>query len=165
MRSLALVSAVVLLAAGCGGGSTPGAASASRRALAFSRCMRAHGVPRFPDPGPDGTIAKPALEQTGAGAVATGRAVTACHSLLPNGGEAPTAAGLQQSWTDFRAFARCMRGHGVAGWPDPTRYPQHPERPTFDLQAAGIDPASPRIRADADACLPLLHGENPQRLG
>ena len=63
------------------------------------------------------------------------------------------------------AFARCMRSHGVANWPDPSRYPQHPERPTFDLQAADIDASSRRIDADARTCLPALHGNNPQRLG
>jgi hypothetical protein len=29
------------------------------QALAFSRCIRQHGFPTYPDPGPDGTIANP----------------------------------------------------------------------------------------------------------
>ncbi|MGH2851737.1 MAG: hypothetical protein ACRDLP_14110 [Solirubrobacteraceae bacterium] len=58
-----------------------------------------------------------------------------------------------------------MRRHGAEGWPDPTRYPRHPDRPYFDLQRAGIDPNAPQITTKIRTCLPLLHGTNPQHLG
>ena len=52
---------LALLAAGCGGGGSPGDHVAQLGAgpgakgkyvasLAYSRCMRSHGVPNFPDP-------------------------------------------------------------------------------------------------------------------
>jgi hypothetical protein len=58
-----------------------------------------------------------------------------------------------------------MRSHGVANWPDPTRYPRHPDRPTFELQPLGIDPNSPQVVTRVRECEPLLHGNNPQHLG
>jgi hypothetical protein len=58
-----------------------------------------------------------------------------------------------------------MRAHGVANWPDPSRYPQHPERPTFALQSTGIDANAPLVVTRIHECEPLLHGNNPQRLG
>jgi len=53
--ALAAFSCTLALAA-CGGSSKPssastGASSGSTAGLAFSRCMRAHRVPNFPDPG------------------------------------------------------------------------------------------------------------------
>jgi hypothetical protein len=58
-----------------------------------------------------------------------------------------------------------MRRRGVPGWPDPTRYPQHPDRPTFDLESVGIDPNSPQLSRQIHECAPLLGGVNPQDLG
>jgi hypothetical protein len=159
--------ALALLAAGCGGSSGPRARGTSPQvseALAFSRCMRSHGVPGFPDPGSTGAIPKVALQQLGVGTARFQSAQRGCSHLLPNGG-GPSPTALEQSWSDFRAFARCVRRNGISTWPDPTRYPQHPERPTFDLQSAGIDPASPQVTSSARKCLALLHGVNPQHLG
>ena len=126
--------------------------------------MRSHGVPNFPDPGSGGATSKATPQQLGVSSSHFQAAQTACRSVLPNGGQ-PTHAALQQSWSDFRSFARCMRAHGVSSWPDPTRYPQHPERPTFDLQSAGIDANAPQLMPKLHACVPLLRGTNPQRLG
>jgi hypothetical protein len=161
------IAALAVLAAGCGGSSSPSGTRMSAQvsnALAFSRCMRAHGVPGFPDPASSGAIPKVALQQLGVSSSRFQSAQSACNHLLPNGGQ-PTPAALQQSWSDFRAFARCMRRHGISSWPDPTPYPRHPERPTFDYESVGIDPSSPPVMRSARACVPLLHGVNPQRLG
>jgi hypothetical protein len=55
-----------------------------------------------------------------------------------------------------------MRIHGVSNWPDPTSDPHHhPERPTFDLQSAGINPNTPQITDKIRECQPLLHGWDP----
>lgn len=160
---------VAVLAGGCGGspGASPGAPATSaqtRAGLALARCMRTNGVPGYPDPSSDGTLVKETPQQLGVGTSQFQAALSACRHLLPHGGQA-TPAALRQSWSDFRSFAVCMRRHGAPGWPDPTRYPPHPERPTFDLQAAGIDPSAPRFASGIRACLPQLHGTNPQRLG
>src|SRR4030088_3494125 len=58
MIRLSVVGALVLLALAGAGCSVPGVAAAKpspspdpyKQALAFSQCMRAHGVPDFPDP-------------------------------------------------------------------------------------------------------------------
>jgi hypothetical protein len=134
-------------------------------ALAFARCMRSHGVPNFPDPNSSGGFPKATLRQLAASNPHYQAAQRACAHLLPNGGSGPTQAQLQQSWSDELKFARCMRSHGVSNWPDPTRYPQHPDRPYFNLSAAGIDPNSPHIMTKIHKCLYLLHGNNPQHLG
>jgi hypothetical protein len=134
-------------------------------ALAYARCMRSHGVPKYPDPTTSGALPKESPQQLGVSNEQFQIAARDCQHLLPNVGGGPTPAALQQSWSDFLKFAQCMRRHGVSNWPDPTRYPAHPERPYFDLQRAGIDPNSPSISTRIHACLPLLHGTNPQHLG
>jgi hypothetical protein len=166
-RTSSALAIIAVLAAGCGGArSNPPAATAQRqRALAFAECMRSHGAPNYPDPNGSGELVKATPQQLGVSSPRLQTAQSACNHLLPNGGSGPTQAELQQSWSDFRSFARCMRRHGVSSWPDPTRYPQHPERPTFELRSAGIDLNSPRVTTKIHQCVPLLHGNNPQRLG
>jgi hypothetical protein len=147
------------------GGSANAGGSPSSQQLAFSRCMRSNGVMHFPDPSSNGQIPKKTPQQLGVSSSRYQAAQRACARLLPNGGNGPTQAALQQSWSDMLSFARCMRSHGVRNWPDPTRYPRHPDRPYFNLTAVGIDPNSPHIIPKIHKCLYLLHGTNPQRLG
>jgi hypothetical protein len=156
---------LAMLAAACGGSPSSARGPASSESLAYSRCMRFHGVPSFPDPTGSGGIPKETAQQLGVADSGFQSAQGACAYLLPNGGGGPTAAELQQSWSDMASFARCMRSHGVPNWPDPTRYPPHPERPTFDLQSVAIDPSSPQLGTPIHDCVPLLHGNNPQHLG
>ena len=127
--------------------------------------MRSRGVLNFPDPSIGGAFVKETAQQLGVTSSQYQAAQDACARLLPNGDNGPTATELQQSWTDMASFARCMRSHGVTNWPDPTRYPPHPERPTFNLQPVGVDPNSPHITVEIHECEPLLHGNNPQHLG
>lgn len=111
---------------GSGGSSNVGRStntpSANSHPLVFSRCMRAHGVPTFPDPSSNGQIPKKTLQQLGVSSSQFQAARSACRSLLPTGGQ-PTQAELQQSWSDMAHFARCMRSRGVPNWPDPTSTP------------------------------------------
>ena len=140
--------------------------SANSKLLAYAQCVRSRGVPNFPDPNSSGGFPKATLNQLAASNSQYQAATQACGHLLPNGGSGPTQAELQQSWSDMRTFAGCMRSHGVPNWPDPTGYyPQHPDRPYFNLQPAGIDPNSPQISTKIHECEPLLHGNNPQHLG
>jgi len=57
--------------------------------------------------------------------------MSACRHLLPNGGNVPDQAALQQDLTALRGFAQCMRSHGVPNWPDPTTGPDG--NPDFNL--------------------------------
>jgi hypothetical protein len=155
---------------GSGGSTNAGGSTNSRSAnsqlLAYAQCVRSRGVPNFPDPNSSGGFPKATLNQLAASNSQYQAATQACGHLLPNGGSGPTQAELQQSWNDMRTFAGCMRSHGVPNWPDPTRYyPQHPDRPYFNLQPVGIDPNSPQISTKIHECEPLLHGNNPQHLG
>jgi hypothetical protein len=59
--------ALLAVACGSGSGSPPSAGSGgsphrdgspnSQKALAYSRCMRSHGVPKYPDPGSSNALA------------------------------------------------------------------------------------------------------------
>jgi hypothetical protein len=55
------------------------------QARKFAKCMRANGVPDFPDPGPDGTFSGAGHELQGD--PKSQAAYQACQSKLPNGGD------------------------------------------------------------------------------
>ena len=168
-RTAAAILATVglaLLAAACGGSTTTkSSASSSATAaqqngmLAFSRCVRSHGVPNFPDPNSSGVLPKRQVAQLTASSPQFPAAHRECEHLLPNGGQ-PTQAQVQQAWNDMRNFARCMRSHGVPNWPDPTFTSQQDQRPFFNLPDS-IDPNAPQITTKTDTCQHVLHANNP----
>jgi hypothetical protein len=169
-------SALALLAAACGGspgshvaqlGSTTtksstfssAAAAQQNGMLGFSRCMRSHGVPNFPDPNSSGAFSKSQVDQLAASSPQFPPAHRACEQLLPNGGQ-PTQAQVQQAWNDMRNFARCMRSRGVPNWPDPAATSQQDQRPFFYVPDS-IDPNAPQITTKIRACQHVLHANNP----
>jgi hypothetical protein len=109
-----------------GGAAGPGSSSPEAEALAFSKCMRSHGVPNFPDPRAGGGF----LFHTGAGADPSSPAFRSaqakCKKYLPPGpgsGPPPSAKTLAH----YLTIARCMRSHGVPEFPDPrTTAPSNP---------------------------------------
>jgi hypothetical protein len=161
--------ALALMAAACGGspsgpgrgGSANAGSSANTHQLAYSQCVRSHGVPNFPDPDSSGGFNKATLSQLAAGNSQYQAATQSCAHLLPNGGGGPTAAQVQQEWTGMLNFARCMHSHGEPNWPDPTPYPPYPDEPTFNLPAS-IQPM-PQIISKMQECLRLV--PNNQVLG
>jgi hypothetical protein len=167
-RTAAAITATLglaLLVSACGdspgshaGGST-NPQSRSSQMLAFSRCMRSHGVPSFPDPNSSGLLPKNQLADLEASNPQFPTAHRACEHLLPNGGQ-PTQAQVQQAWNDMRTFARCMRSHGVPNWPDPAPTSQQDQRPFFHLPDS-IDPNAPQITTKTHTCQHLLHANNP----
>ena len=126
---ITVMAAAALLAAACSGspsstgsGGSPNAGgSASSHLLAYSRCMRSHGVPNFPDPDSSGEIPKEAVVSAGH-SVSDSQfraAGSACANLAPSGlgpAKAPITAKEQQYY--LRAAA-CMRSHGFTTFPDP----------------------------------------------
>jgi hypothetical protein len=122
MRRTIALALVALIGAGCGSspsagtGSTGGAqssATAQDKAVKLAECIRAHGVPHFPDPDAKGQFAfgidvSPAVWR---------RAVDACKALEPPGIFSGKRSPKQQS--DALRFARCVRAHGVKDFPDP----------------------------------------------
>lgn len=158
--ALAVLGSLAVLAAGCGTSKrTQVAVAPQTGVLAFSRCMRAHGVPSFPDPDGSGSLPKSQVAQLAAGAPQFVPAHRTCEHLLPNGGQ-PSPAQVQQAWNDMRAFARCMRSQGVSDWPDPSFTSNEDHRPFFNTPA-DIDPTAPRITAKVRACRHVLHERNP----
>ena len=119
-----------VLVAGCGGSSKSPAGSASTSAsaaseiasgVAFSRCIRTHGVPNFPDPkvsghtvrmGSASTLRSPAFQS----------AAHSCQRLLPKGPPGPEAPSAQAQARMLNVSA-CMRKHGISGFPDPSTSP------------------------------------------
>ena len=160
--------ALALLAAGCGGGGSPGVARVATSAttattaqqqqnglLAFSRCMRSHGVPGFPDPqGYAGGNVKLTIHGLGAGPQVQA-ALNACSSLLPRGGPQQTDQQTRTQLADELSFARCMRSHGLSRFPDPTA---QGGLTVAMVQAQGIDVHSPAVLRVVQTCLPASHG-------
>jgi hypothetical protein len=132
LRRLAILTIVALtsvISVGCGSsapsgtgttnGST-GSASASGKnatgqdkAVKFAECVRAHGVPHFPDPNAKGEF-EFGVDVTPA---VWGRAVNACKSLQPPGSLSAKRTPKQQ--TASLRFAQCVRENGVKDFPDP----------------------------------------------
>jgi hypothetical protein len=120
-------------ATGSSGSPTAAGSSSSPSAVAYSSCMRSHGVPNFPDPASNGQVPKADTQALGVSSSQLQTAQTACQHLYPaNGGSLAASlrqceetgdcpqAMVQQVLTGMRRFAQCMRSHGVPGWPDPT---------------------------------------------
>jgi hypothetical protein len=151
----AITSAVALavLATGCGS-STPGNSvmTSSRgqlaMAVAYTRCMRANGIHDFPDPTtpPGGGVAfringgpGSDLNQNNPTFRTAGRA---CRKFSPARQQAP-AASTEQIAEEIR-WARCLRSHGVPGFPDPNS--------NGAIDSAKFDPTSPSFQRASTAC-------------
>ena len=146
---VALVSG--FLVAGCGGSShspttagsstaAGGGATSSRSTalgagasgpLAFAECMRADGVPNFPDPH---TGRGPIFSMSGidASSPAFQTAQAKCQKLMDGPVGGPFSLGARthpsaQTLAKLLRIARCMRQHGVPQFPDPqTSVPSNP---------------------------------------
>lgn len=161
-RALLLGSALVaplLLVTACGGSSSPGVAavdgttstvtstsvSAAERTrqdstLAFSRCMRSHGVPSFPDPDAQGNF--PPFH-AGVSKQISAAANIACKHLLGSDGSG-TSQQRQQKSAFALKVAQCLRKHGYPSFPDPTASGQ--------TIPPGIDTQSPPFQTAETTC-------------
>ena len=160
MRSRTLIStsivtaAVPLLMAGCGGSSPAARASEQGGLVAYARCMRAHGLPTFPDPTSSQGIPK---DRIPIGNPRFSTASNACQHLVPASGLGPQTT-PRQTHTRVAAgiaFARCLRTHGFPNFPDPTASGQITHQM---LATAGINLHQPAVLQAADACVSVTHG-------
>jgi hypothetical protein len=154
MRPLLLASALAtmaglsLLVSACGstgnhaaqlGTTTP--TTNAERMLAFSRCVREHGVPNYPDPDSSGHL--PAGGKQIARSSSKFPAVeNACMHLLSSG--AGTEQQRQQKFAFALKLAQCIRRHGFPTFPDPNGSSQG--------LPPGIDPNAPRFQAAQTTC-------------
>ncbi len=113
-------------AAAQSGGAGSGPAQALSQGVAYGACVRAHGVPSFPDPkvsthGSEVRVAI-AINPAISGNPHFKSAQQACRKLLPGGGpgsrSAPHLSAAEQ--TQVLKLAACIRAHGVPNLPDPT---------------------------------------------
>jgi len=158
IAALAAVAGIVLLASGCGGGSssnpdassTPGASSVAKE-VAFANCMRAHGVSTSVDPG--GGLSSGGSSSTGSGATPQTvlAAQNACKHLLPDGGKEIQAAQAQNLNRALK-YSRCMRSHGVTDFPDPTT------NGSGQVGFNGVNATVPGYSKANQACQPLMTG-------
>ena len=177
-RLIGVVLACGALIAACGSSSKPATNAAKGKytgALAFSKCMRSHGVPNFPDPGSNGRLPKGTAQQFGVSSSQLQAAQTACQHLYPAtggsfqqqaqqcyvAGDCPPAI-VQQVLIQLRTFAQCMRSHGVPNWPDATA--DSHGRAYFNTSALGL-PHSKTGGSPVDAkiqeCEPVMHPDVP----
>ena len=133
--------------------------------LGFAECMRANGVPNFPDPNGSGGFPVCGGFDPGSPVVRTAQAK--CRHLMPPGpgsGPPPSA----QTLARFLKIARCMRRHGVPQFPDPqtSAPPGGPPAGISELSdiegvillfPSSIDQQSPVFTRAAAACAFPLH--------
>ena len=159
--ALALVT--VLCVAACGGGSGQSggtgtsAKAASDQALKFAACMRANGVPNFPDPTTGGGIQIRPGSGLNPQSPAFQAAQKKCGKLLPGGGPGPRKPTKAQ-FAAALAFARCMRSHGLPHFPDPLASFPAGSGPIISLRGMtfqpgpDLDPGTPGFRQAAAQC-------------
>jgi hypothetical protein len=111
--------------------------------------MRSHGVVNFPDPTASGAIPKVSWAQLGVSYAQFEAAQTACAHLLPNGGNGPSSAQVEQIMNGMRHFAQCMRSHGVSNWPDPVI--DGGGNPEFYLDGK-VDQNAPQVSSKIHEC-------------
>lgn len=145
--------------AACGGGNTTasGGSSASQayqKALAYAQCIRAHGIPSYPDPNSQGqfVIQNGSSNPTsGVSTAVLNAATNACQKLLPPS-MAKGPSGSQASPSQLK-FSECMRGHGEPNFPDPAA------NGSITLPS-GMNAESPQFQKAEKDCQSLMPG-NP----
>jgi hypothetical protein len=162
--ALALAGLIGLISAGCGSNATSETGTASRtgdtssgadkkltkqeKAVKFAECMRANGVPHFPDPDPNGDF--------NFGVDVTRevwlKAVDACKALKPPGALSSRRTPKEQS-AGLR-FAQCVRDHGVKDFPDPVN--GEPVIDTYKIPSSNKPGGMTILNAATQACGGIL---------
>jgi hypothetical protein len=151
---LAILGIVVLAACGSGGTSSASGdgstSTAYQKALAYAQCIRAHGIPDYPDPNSQGqfVIQNGASAPPSVSAAVANAATTACQKLLPPSMALGPSKAPAGSNTQGLKFSECMRSHGEPTFPDPAA------NGSFKLPP-GMDAESPQFQNAANACQSL----------
>jgi hypothetical protein len=165
LRFVAAITGCALAVTGCGASGSRSSDSGGNgaRFLAFSECMRSHGVPNFPDPSARGGINIPAGSGINPFSPSFKTAQSQCQKRLPGGG--PPRGVSEQQREQLVRTSECMRAHGVSGFPDPTTTPPTNPQDYSSVEGIGgpsgglyvlvpktIDVNSPAFRQAAKAC-------------
>ena len=142
------------------GSASSSASSPHSQAVAYSGCMREHGVPNFPEPqiSTSGNEVKVAMRVTPG---ITGNphfqsAEKACSKLLPEGGPGGPGSNHQispQEQSRYLKAAACIRTHGIPNFPDPTF-----SGGGVHIEHQGLNESSPAFEAAVRACESLIPG-------
>jgi hypothetical protein len=156
LRLLAVVALFTLISAGCS--TAPSESSTGDttvtshdQAVQFAECMRANGVPGFPDPDASGSLT---IENVANGtsvdtnSAAWQQAMDACKDLEPAGFTGTTRTAEQQHAA--LVFAQCIRDHGVPDFPDPG--PDDPMIDTNKIPSANQPGGMDILHAAMNAC-------------
>jgi hypothetical protein len=165
---LAIAAAAGLAACGSAATTSNTAAVKTNQMVAFAKCMRAHGVPNFPDPGSNGSggiqIQSSARAGSGSSMTVNGVSVSApafksamqsCRSELPNGGHPPPLSAARKA--AMLQFSRCMRENGLPNFPDPV-FGSGGEVQLRVGPKGGLDPSSPAFQKAQAACSKYQRG-------
>jgi hypothetical protein len=161
--ALAAAAAIAMLATACGSSAAssaspdPSGSFSYTQELALAQCMRAHGLPTFPNPSASGGFSSTVLTtfDTSTGQAAYGT----CRHLLTG---APSISQLQAVLQEEQAreakalpalvkFAQCMRSHGVPDFSLPGQGSAAPSGKT-----PGYNPDSPQFQAAVRTCQSVL---------
>ena len=163
------VAVLALLAAACSGSGSPNAEGSSSppSAVAYSRCMRSHRVPNFPDPNSSGQLPKTDAGQLGVSTSQYQAAQLACAHLIPATGSTEE----QQQDTQCAMAGDCSQAvvqPWLSGLRTLARVPALPRGsqlarpiitsgglPHFPYSEAGIDHHSSQILAKVQVCIRL----------
>jgi hypothetical protein len=127
------------------GGSGSSGATPLAQAVAYSQCIRSHGVSNFPDPvqTPSGGYGY-RTNGIDPSSTAFQAALQACRGLpspwTSTGQQLSTAQ--QQAWL---TWAQCIRTHGLPDFPDPTFSGS-------EVHDSGVASNSPQLQSAMDAC-------------
>jgi hypothetical protein len=150
--------AFAIVVAACGSSAKPSnpASIGATAGVKLADCMRAHGVPNFPDPHGGGGGVNLAGTGIDPQSPAFKSARLACAKLAP-----AATGGVRATEPQFLAaltFAKCMRTEGFPDFPDPTRV-DSPPGPILILGpglffrvSAVFNPNAPHVERAFAAC-------------
>jgi hypothetical protein len=149
--TLALCAVALAACGGSGSGSGGGSASDEEAGLAFTECLREHGVEvEDPKPGQNNIEVGPGNDPT------TKAALSACNGKLGSAGQELSSDEEEEFREGALALAQCLRENGID-----MGDPEFLGPGKFHLDISGIDTNSPAFEAAQEACedkLPELSG-------
>jgi hypothetical protein len=125
ISALASAAVICLVLTACGSSKSGSSSNRANAGIRFADCMRANGVPNFPDPPSGGGIQIPDGSGINPRSPAFQSALKGCSKLLPGGGPLHGHASEQQKLMMLH-LSQCMRAHGFPDFPDPVATPPAP---------------------------------------